>query len=106
MTACLPPTPGNDFVSIAASTTNGLAGWGSGSSFEEADRIAIAQCVANAGSVCDVVVNAANGCVAYAVDADAHQFRGGAGPDRPSAAADALVGLANGQVGTVQCSHP
>ena len=106
LTVCLPPTPGNDFVSIAASTTNGAAGWGSGSSFEDADRIAVAQCVANTGSVCSVVVNAGNGCVAYAVDAIARKFGGGAGPDPASAAADALEGLANGEVATVQCSGP
>lgn len=106
LSVCLPPTAGNNFVSIAASTTNGRAGWGSGSSYEEADRIAIAQCVANSGSVCSVVANAGSGCVAYAIDAVAHQFGGGSGPDPDTAAADALDGLANGEVATVQCSRP
>jgi len=106
LTECLPPTPGNMFVSIAASTTTGQAGWGSGGSMEEADRIAVAQCTANTNSVCSVVTNAGNGCVAYAVDAATRTIGGGAGPDPASAAADALLGLANGEVLTVQCARP
>jgi hypothetical protein len=106
LTMCLPPTPGNTFVSIAASTTTGLAGWGSAHSMEEADRIAIAQCTANTNSVCSVVANASNGCVAYAVDAATRTIGGGAGPDPSSAAANALFGLANGEILTVRCSRP
>jgi len=104
--ACLPPTPGNNFVSIAASTTTGEAGWGSGASQKEADRIAVAQCVAATNSICDVVAAAGNGCVAYAVDAASRVFAGGNGFDSESAAASALDGLPNGTVLTVQCSRP
>lgn len=106
LAVCLPPTPGNFFVSIAASTTTGQAGWGAGSSVEESDRIAIAQCTNLTNSVCSLVANVGNGCVAYAIDEAARTFGGGAGPDPASAVNDALDGLANGEVLTVRCSTP
>ncbi len=106
LTVCLPPTPGNMFVSIAVSAVTGQGGWGSGPSMEEADRIALAQCTANTNSLCSVVANAGYGCVAYAVDAASGKSSGGSGPDPASAVADALHGLANGEVVTVRCSHP
>ena len=60
--------------------------------------IAAAQCVANSGSVCEVIVNAANGCVAYAVDADAHSsVAGGAGPPERGSRRPCRVGQRAGR---------
>ena len=73
---------------------------------EEADRIAVAQCTANTNSVCAVVANVGDGCVAYATDPAARTFGAGAGSDPAIAVANALDGLANGEIVTVRCSHP
>src|SRR5262245_8945521 len=51
---CLPPTPGNSYVALSISPSSGGGGWGMADSEEEAARIAIAQCVANSNSVCEV----------------------------------------------------
>jgi hypothetical protein len=104
--ACLPGTPGNHYVAVAFSHSTGLAGWGTADSQGQADQIALAQCVANTNSVCQVIVGTHNGCVAYAVAGDGSVAQGGAGVDTASASDDALSKLPGGNVMWAQCSAP
>jgi hypothetical protein len=103
--ACLSGTPGNDWVSIAFSPSTGLAGWGTAAAGDQADRVAVAQCVANTNSVCEVIAGIHDGCAAYAVAGDGSTVGGGVCVDSPAASGDALSKLpAGGQVTFVKCS--
>jgi hypothetical protein len=103
--ACLPGGPHNDFVALAVSPSSDQGGWGTDGNQDGADRIALAQCVANSNSVCQVVARMHNGCAAIAIDGSA-VVHGGTGADAASASANALSGLTDGQLVTVQCSKP
>jgi hypothetical protein len=58
----------NAFVAIAVSPLTGKAGWGTGSSEDEATQKALADCVAATGDVCQMAGGMHNGCAAYAID--------------------------------------
>jgi hypothetical protein len=103
---CLAPSPGNDYVALAVSPITGDGGWGNGATRNEAERIAVAQCVASSNSVCDVLASTHNGCAARAVDTVSGVYNGGIGANPDSASADALGPLQNGQMMYVECSKP
>lgn len=97
----------DDFVAVAVSAVTGrAAGWGVASSQDGANQIAIAQCTAEAGDVCEAIAGAHNGCAAVAFDPASGRFRGGSGPDTAAANADALAKLAapRGRIKTSHCS--
>jgi hypothetical protein len=104
--ACLPATTGNDYVALAISTSTGMMGWGTASTQDDANRVAVAQCVASSNSVCEAIAGTHHGCSAIAQDAGSGVVNGGIGSDPNSATADALRMLPNGQVVAVQCSQP
>lgn len=59
----------DDFVALAVSVASGrAAGWGTGSSQDQANQIALTHCAAEAGDVCQVVAGARNGCASVAFD--------------------------------------
>ena len=97
----------DDFVALAVSVVSGrAAGWGTGSSQDQADHIALAGCAAEAGDVCQVVAGARNGCASVAFDRVSGRFEGGSGPDATTAANDALtkLGSPDGRVKATHCS--
>lgn len=81
------------------------AGWGTGGSQEQANRIALAHCTAEAGDVCEVVAGTRNGCASVAFDRSG-RFQGGSGPDTTASNADALakLGAPNGRIKASHCS--
>ena len=106
-----PPAPtawaDDDFVALAVSVGSGrAAGRGTGGSQDRANHIALAQCTAEAGDVCEIVAGTRNGCASVAFDRVSGRFQGGSGPDRTASANDALakLGSPNGRVKTTQCS--
>ncbi|GAB1814296.1 DUF4189 domain-containing protein [Mycobacterium sp. MUNTM1] len=105
------PTPtaraDDDYVALAVSVGSGrAAGWGTGASQDEANRIALAHCTAEAGDACEVVAGTRNGCASVAFDRASGRFQGGSGPDTTASANDALakLGSPNGRVKTTHCS--
>ncbi|ORA07726.1 DUF4189 domain-containing protein [Mycobacterium arosiense] len=105
------PTPmaraDDDFVALAVSVESGRAvGWGTGASQEQANRVALAHCTAEAGDVCEVVAGTRNGCASVAFDRLSGRFQGGSGPDITASTADALakLGSPNGHVKATHCS--
>lgn len=97
----------DDFVALAVSAGTGrAAGWGVASSQDGANQMAIAQCAAEAGDVCEAVAGAHNGCVSVAFDPVSGRFRGGSGPDTAASNADALakLGAPRGRIKTSHCS--
>lgn len=108
VTATPPPAAADDdFVALAVSAGTGrAAGWGIAGTQDGADRMAIAQCTAEAGDVCEAVAGAHNGCVSVAFDPVSGRFRGGSGPDTAASNADALakLGAPRGRVKTSHCS--
>jgi hypothetical protein len=97
----------DDFVALAVSVASGrAAGWGTGSSQDQANQIALTRCAAEAGDVCQVVAGARNGCASVAFDRVSGRFEGGSGPDTTTSANDALVNLGSpdGRVKATHCS--
>lgn len=104
--SCLPSTPGNDFVSMAAAPSNPTAAtFGTATSQAEADDIAIAQCVAMTNATCRVAAQAYHACAAFAVDTNG-VFVSGGGPDIAAAAADALTAAPGAQIIGGRCADP
>lgn len=86
---CLPSTDGNDYVALAASPGSTAAGgYGTATTQEQADSIAMAQCVASGGGACLVASRAYHACAAFALDPNGAVI-GGTGPDMATAATDA-----------------
>jgi hypothetical protein len=97
----------DDFVALAVSVGSGrAAGWGTASSQDGANQVALAHCTAEAGDVCQVVAGTRNGCASVAFDKVSGRFQGGSGPDTAAATADALakLGSANGRIKATHCS--
>ncbi|OBJ09408.1 DUF4189 domain-containing protein [Mycobacterium sp. 1465703.0] len=97
----------DDFVALAVSVGTGrAAGWGTASSQDEANQVALAHCTAEAGDVCQVVAGTRNGCASVAFDRASGRFQGGSGPDTTTATADALakLGSPNGRIKATHCS--
>lgn len=97
----------DDFVALAVSVGSGrAAGWGTASSPDQANQIALAHCTAEAGDVCQVVAGAQNGCASVAFDRLSGRFEGGSGPDTTASAADALakLGSPDGRIKATHCS--
>lgn len=106
LSSCLPDTPGNDYVSLAASSSNPAAGaFGTAPTQGKADDIAIAQCVAGSNSACQVIARAYHACAAYALGANGI-IVGGVGPDPSTASADALNAAAGGPALGGHCAEP
>lgn len=104
--AAPPAAADDDFVALAVSVGSGrAAGWGTGGSQEQANRIAFAHCTAEAGDVCEVVAGTRNGCASVAFDRSG-RFQGGSGPDTTASNADALakLGAPNGRIKASHCS--
>ena len=97
----------DDFVALAVSAGSGrAAGWGTGSSQDGANQIALAHCTAEAGDACVVVAGTRNGCASVAFDRVSGRFQGGSGPDTTASTADALakLGSPNGRIKATHCS--
>ncbi|QIV81752.1 DUF4189 domain-containing protein [Mycolicibacterium frederiksbergense] len=94
LSTCLAATPGNDYVALAASPGLPTAGaaYGGAASQGEADRIAMAQCVAGTNSTCEIIARAYHACAAIALAPDGSMVSG-VGPD-PNAAATAAMNAA------------
>ncbi|MFG1930878.1 DUF4189 domain-containing protein [Mycobacterium sp. NPDC048908] len=106
LNACLAATPGNDYISLAASSSNPeLGGYGMAASQGQADEIAIAECTARTNSACQVAARAFHACAAYALGANGI-IAGGVGPDPSAASADALHGAPGGRAAGGKCSEP
>ncbi|BBZ77759.1 hypothetical protein MANY_30960 [Mycolicibacterium anyangense] len=108
LSACLPNTPGNDYVALSASASAQELYWGRGSSPQEASRISIAQCIAATNSACETIAQTQNGCIALAYDDDP-MTQAGIGPTPEAASADALSRLnhnGEGHIWAYYCSAP
>ncbi|BBY35903.1 hypothetical protein MMAN_00370 [Mycobacterium mantenii] len=95
----------DDYVSLAVSLVTGLpAGWGTAGSQDKANQIAVDQCNASTGGVCEAVAGMHNGCASVAIDPDAGRFQGGYGSDTTASNADALTEL-DSPSGVIAASH-
>lgn len=106
LSSCLAPTPGNDFVSLATSSSNpGGVAFGSAPDQAQADDIAVAQCVALTNSACRVAAQAYHACAAVALTASGTVV-GGMGPDPESASVAALDAAPGGTPLGGYCAEP
>lgn len=95
----------DEFVALAIWPVTGIGGYGTAGTKDRAIQIALAECQAATGGVCQVAAGMHNGCAAYAIDPSAPAWHGGSGTDPTSVGADALSYLGgSGHVGAVHCS--
>lgn len=107
LSSCLAATPGNDYVALAASPGLPTAGaaYGGAASQGEADRIAMAQCVAGTNSTCEIIARAYHACAAIALAPNGSMVSG-VGPDPNAAATAAMNAAPGGQALGGRCSEP
>ncbi|WP_249025847.1 DUF3761 domain-containing protein [Mycobacterium europaeum] len=95
----------DDYVAIAISLVTGRpAGWSTAGSPDKANQIAVAECSAATGDICEAVAGMHNGCASVAIDPEAGRFQGGFGPDTTASKTDALTKL-NSTRGVIAASH-
>lgn len=106
LNSCIASTPGNDYVSVATPSDNPtVATFGAASSQSDADKIAVAQCIAGTNSTCQVAAQAFHACAAFAVGANGN-IVGGVGPSLDAASANASKAAPGGRVVGGRCSDP
>ncbi len=106
LNSCLAATPGNDYVSLATSSSNPtMATFGAATTQSGADEIAVAQCIAGTNSTCQVAAQAYHACAAFAVGANG-SIVGGVGRNLDAAHADASKAAPGGRVVGARCSDP
>jgi serine/threonine-protein kinase len=104
MLTVAPANAAEEWAAIAYSPATGAMGMSANVySRADAERGAIADCVAHGGSDCQGVTSISNGCVALAISDDG-AFHGGEGPDMRTAAEHAVASNGGGRLHQFACA--
>lgn len=104
--ATLPQASSNDtFMALAANPDTGDTTWVTrATSQQQANQLAMDDCLSKYGYACLLLAGGEDGCVALAIDRGSGIWQGGYGPDPDAAGADALAKSPTGQIKAVRCS--